>query len=838
MPENFAFEAGEQYVVGGIGYHILKVLSADQILVKNIMTDEEEARNRKELGKQWNEGALQFGRHGRNLRVIEGLPVKTSYEFTDLDFLKVEPHGEELIQEAWDKYQLIRRLIDLAPKERTDTKVEKEIRIYVAKQLFLMFLRKRTRPVFPSHSGKRQKKTPQEKIVEPFSPSELEEILDGIEDKDLAALFLASAPLLASTALLLISARQVRRWIAEFELSGRDIRSLVPTYDKRGMRGVQLPPAVEELLQEAVQEVYMTEERPNVKKVRDKLDYFILEKNKQRPDDQPELVVPNKRKVYRYIDEQDPVEIDIARFGRRAAQRRHAQYGSGPIPIRPNERWEEDDTLADLFVIDEDDGFPIGRPWFTAVRDRKTAVIPGFSISFEPPSSHTVLECLFYAIQEKEHVKELFGLRNHYVGYGIPETLAIDRGSGYLNRDVELACAQLHIELDPMPGRSPWLKGGIERCIEEAGVEVFHASPGTTFSNFLERGDYNPAKHACITLNGLWYILHKWIVDVYTRQGHKGIGGVPAKLWERALGKDFVPRLPPSRDDLAILLSRIESRVIQNTGIEFENLWYQDTRLSKVREMLKGEPVYFKYNAGDISRIWVMVPGQKRYLEVLAVNQEYASGLSLWKHRLIKRYVKEEMERDIDREALILAKEELYQLMHKEFRWGRKLGGRKRGARYLDIRVAEILKRAHRTDIYSDETSAVSQFIDFDLPAIAAKSEETLDAPVEPLHLTSSEDASSIAAQLGVPLPNKVEGVTLPVDEELLKAGDSLLEPKEPTQKESTANKDPGESQGKPKVSTGNKGSEEPQGKPKVSTDPDESTSYGIAFRYGRRGPT
>jgi putative transposase len=67
------------------------------------------------------------------------------------------------------------------------------------------------------------------------------------------------------------------------------------------------------------------------------------------------------------------------------------------------------------------------------------------------------MECLLYAISPKNHVKELFGLRNDYVGYGVPETLAVDRGSGYINKDLELACAQLRIELDPMPGRSPWL---------------------------------------------------------------------------------------------------------------------------------------------------------------------------------------------------------------------------------------------------------------------------------------------------------------------------------------------------------------------------------------------
>jgi putative transposase len=838
MQENCAFEAGEQYVVGGVGYHILKALSAGQILVKNLMTGEETAQNRKELGKQWNEGTLEFGRRGRNLRVVEGCPVKTSYEFTDLDFLKVEPHGEELIQETWDKYQLVCRLINIAPKERTDTKIEKEIKIYVTKQLLLMFSRKRTRPVFPSRSGKRQKEAPQEKIVEHFSPSELEEIVEGIEDKDLADLFLVSAPLLTSETLLLISARQVRRWIEEFELSGRDIRSLVPAYHKRGMRGVQLHTTVEELLQKAVVEVYMTEERPSVQKVIDKLAFLILQKNQLRLDDEPELGMPNKRKIYRYIDEQDPVEIDTARFGRRAAQRKHGQYGRGLIPTRPNERWEWDDTLGDLLVVDDEDGFPIGRPWFTAVRDEKTAVIPGFWFSFEHPSSHTALECLFYAIPEKDYVKELFGLRNDYVGYGLPETLAIDRGSAYLNKDVELACAQLHIELDPMPGRSPWLKGGIERYIKEAGVEVFHASLGTTFSSFLERGDYDPAKHACITLNGLWYIFHKWVVDVYTRKPHRGVGGVPAKLWERALGKDFVPRLPPSRYDLAILLSRIESRVIQNTGIEFENLWYQDTRLSKLRDILKGEPVYFKYNAGDISRIWVMVPGQKRYLEVLAADQDYTSGLSLWKHRVIKRFVREEMERDIDRVALIQAKEELYQLIHKEFRWGKKLGGRKRGARFLDIKVNEILRRAPSTDPYSTETAADAQFIDLDLPVVAAESTETEAVSIQAAQPASPEDAISIAAQLGVPLPSMVEGVTLLVNEERVKAGDNLVEPREARQEATTESKESGNPQGKPKEASEDKESGKPQGKPRVNTDPDEAPSFGISYSYGRRGPT
>jgi putative transposase len=818
LPHPYAFEAGTQYVLQGVGFHILKVLSNDQILVRNLLTMYEEAHNQKDLQVKWDAGLLEFGRQGRNLREVKDCPVKTSYEFTDLDFLKNEKHGAELLQETWDKYDLIRRLFDLPRTERTDMRIEAEIKRYVAEQILLMMSGNRIALPFPQHSGKRNKEVPQVdggKVL-------LFRMLEQLESGELS-----SEQLLASASLQLISARQVRRWMGEFERSHRDIRSLVPAFYRRGLKGVQLDPIVEKLLKEAVDTVYLAEEQLSVKKVIEKLEFLINQANSTSLADETELVLPGKRKVYRYIDGLDPMEVDTARLGRRAARRKHAQHKRGPRPTRPNERWEEDDTLTDLFVIDEEDGLPIGRPWLTAVREKKCGVVPGFALSFDPPSTQTVMECLFYAIPEKRHVKELFGLRNDYVGYGVPETLAVDRGSGYLNRDMEFACAQLGIELDPMPGRSPWLKGGIERFQGMAEVDLFHAQPGTTFSDFWKRGDYDPTKHACITLDGLWYLIHKWIVDIYTREPHKGIGGlsggVPAKLWERALGRDFVPRLPASRNELAVLLSRVESRIIQSNGIEFENLWYQDNRLSKLRDTLNKStphvPVMFKYNPGDLSRIWVMYPGLNRYLEVLAVEQQYTQGLSLWKHRMIKRYAREELKKDIDRVSLIQAKEELRQLVYDEFRWGKKLSGRKRNARFLDIRVNEILRSAKRVD--STEASSFSLFIDVDLPAVELKSPESQEIHPEQAVVEPSSTLECIA-QFDGSLPPQVEGVTLPVNDEVKTAGARLSQPQQLSQQQAKERVD----------------ATQPPEIPKVNTDPDEATSFGIVFGYGRRGPT
>ncbi len=811
MPEPFAFEPSVEYMLNGVGYRVLKGLSEGQILVKNLMTKGEEAQKIDELHREWHEYRLAFGLHGRNLREEVDCAVKTSYQFSDLDFL-----DPDLAQETWDRYQLILSLLEYPPHERTNEKIEDGIRTFVAKQLRLIVSGERTTLVFPERSGKRK---PREK-------EKVEKSIPIVAEEQEQVEFSASEIL---TGMLPIGWRTARRWIEIFVKSREDIRSLVPAYDRRGRREVQISKEVAKLLDQAIEEVYKTELRATVTKVIDKLKFLILEENKTRPDnDQPKLVMLSDRKVYRYIGQLDPMEVDTARLGRRRAQRKHQQYHRGPRPPRPNMRWEIDDTMLDLFVIDEIDGLPIGRPLLTVVRDKHSGVITGFSVSFEPSSARSVMECLFYAIPEKGYVKSLFNLRNDYVGYGVPEVLATDRGKGYVGKDLERACAQLHIELDPMPGKSPWLKGSIERFFRTNATDLIHVAPGTSFSNFLVRGDYNPAKYACITLDGLWYLLHKWTVDVYTRDKHRGVGGVPVKLWERALERDFVPRLPANRNELAILLSRIESRVIQSTGIEFENLWYQDTRLSNLRNKLSKSkpptPVEFKYNPGDLSCIWVLDPFEKRYLEVLAEDQEYAQELSIWKHRVIKRYVREEMKRDIDEEALILAKEELYQAVHAEFRQGNKLGGRKKAARFLDIQVSKALRRAHSSESHPAKTPVVSVPIDFE--EYDAGLRERVEQPL------SNESADGISpltveegiARLDVPLSPIVEGITLPGNEATIKADvqspeSSIATPKQKIPRENGNNKQVSET-------------------PKINTDPDEDVSFGIGFSYGRSGPT
>ena len=106
-------------------------------------------------------------------------------------------------------------------------------------------------------------------------------------------------------------------------------------------------------------------------------------------------------------------------------------------------------------------------------------------------------------------------------------------------------------------------------------------------------------------------------MDIYAERRHRGLAVSRPTLGTRSQGP-FLPRLPPSRDELAILLGRVEWRVLHPYGIEFECLRYNAADLGELRVRLKGEKVKLKYHPGDLSRIYVFDPFEKRYHELPA----------------------------------------------------------------------------------------------------------------------------------------------------------------------------------------------------------------------------
>jgi putative transposase len=234
--------------------------------------------------------------------------------------------------------------------------------------------------------------------------------------------------------------------------------------------------------------------------------------------------------------------------------------------------------------------------------------------------------------------------------------------------------------LQQTPVKTPHFKAGVERLFGSLNTMLFHTLPGTTFSDLQKRGDYDSVKQACVYLSEIDRIMNIFIVDIYAQRFHRGIEGIPARRWETAMQPGFSPRVPPNAEELSILLGRVSHRAIQHYGIRFQSLRYNSSELTVLRTRLKGNKVKVKYHPADLSRLYVYDPFDNCYVEVPALDQTYTRGLSLWKHRIIRRAARDEYG-SVDLASLGRAKRKIQEIVEAG-RSRKRAGIRSRVARW------------------------------------------------------------------------------------------------------------------------------------------------------------
>lgn len=79
-----------------------------------------------------------------------------------------------------------------------------------------------------------------------------------------------------------------------------------------------------------------------------------------------------RRSLVSAIALREPREIHAARFGAQAAKAKYNRVDPQADPAAPLDRIEIDHTVADLFVVSDEDGLPIGRPTVGVAIDRCT----------------------------------------------------------------------------------------------------------------------------------------------------------------------------------------------------------------------------------------------------------------------------------------------------------------------------------------------------------------------------------------------------------------------------------------------------------------------------------
>jgi putative transposase len=476
----------------------------------------------------------------------------------------------------------------------------------------------------------------------------------------------------------------VYRWKLRFLKSKGDIRALVTNVSGKGNRKSRYPTVVTEICEHSISTKYLNRVRNSIQQTLEEALWRVKKENELRPACDV-LPLPTRRLITRMIANIPAFDKHSARYGHDAAVKEFRSVQGHTVAQAPLERAEIDHTLLDLMVVDDQSGLPLGRPSVTACIDCYTRCILGIYIGFNPPSYQSVAACLKDCFLPKVNLKQDYpGIVNEWPAYGVMRNLVVDGGLEFYSASLEQVCLSLNINWIAAPRRTAWFKGKIERFFGTMNRAVAHGVPGTTFSNIFEKGDYNPAKHAVITLATLRKIVRMWIADVYHQQVHRSLQTTPARMWTSSVRLEDI-RFPDDTTQLDMVMGRVESRTLTHKGIEFEGLFYNSPELTELRRKEGASlAVEIRINESDIGSIYVLSPKTSKAYSVPALDQDYAAGISLWQHKVIKNYRRQHSEMDQSVDGWLQAKGDISRLIDESLKLKR-TRTHKRIARYREV---------------------------------------------------------------------------------------------------------------------------------------------------------
>lgn len=439
----------------------------------------------------------------------------------------------------------------------------------------------------------------------------------------------------------------VLRWRKRFLSHGSDTYALVEQNQDKGNRNSRYPKLVLEIVEDMIDSIYLTRARNSVVRTWEHAVTAVANENLLRPEGM-KLPLPSKRLVKTMIDALPAFDRHAARYGRTAAIRLFRAKLNHNVTQRRLEAAEIDHTKLDLFVLSDDGKIPYGRPWVTVCIDNHTRCILGLYLGFEPPSYLTVARCLDHAFRPKTSLrKEYPSIRNEWEAFGAMRKLVVDNGLEFHGDSLERACHSFNIEIVYTPRKSPWFKGKIERFMRTMNEGVCYGTPGTTFSNIFEKDDYNPAEHAVVGISTLKEVLHKWIADYYHQKPHSGLDNVsPAAFWASTSSITSTP-MPEDPSVIKVLLGKPLMAKLSHKGIRCNKLDYNSSELVDLRRQYGDKlDVDIRIDESNLGHIYVKHPEESCFIEVAALDANYAEGISLWQHKIFQNYAVKHLGKD------------------------------------------------------------------------------------------------------------------------------------------------------------------------------------------------
>ncbi|ERP97771.1 hypothetical protein Q669_21435 [Labrenzia sp. C1B10] len=449
----------------------------------------------------------------------------------------------------------------------------------------------------------------------------------------------------------------VRRWLQKYEAADFNVMALCPMKHKCGNRADRLHPDVRALLRDGARE-YASLLKPTMDKVYGNFVEHFDGLNEARAEKGlPALPLPSKAAMRAEIRKLAPYHVDAGRKGVPFAMKKYAYIQGKHNPEWPLQVVEMDEWLVSLQTLLKGTGIweklgistrdtlkkDLGRMQLSAAIDVRTKCILAMQLA---PTATTdlAISTLRMAMSDKSNFAKAAGCETPWDMAGRIQMVRVDNGPAYVAGAFSTAAIDAGVAVDYAVAGAPYLRGSIERVFSTFHTGLISLFEGRTFTNVLEKGDYEAEARASLTIEELGRALVRWVVDVYHNTPHEGLGGqTPRNCWLSLRKKVGVP-LSPNEDAMRACFGITVERDLRSEGIQLYCNKYQSTELQSVRRDFRlRKKLRVRFDPNDLGHISVETP--KGWLKVPCTTPEM-HGTPLEAHvanrqRMLARYGEE-----------------------------------------------------------------------------------------------------------------------------------------------------------------------------------------------------
>ncbi|MBR0708000.1 DDE-type integrase/transposase/recombinase [Bradyrhizobium liaoningense] len=426
-------------------------------------------------------------------------------------------------------------------------------------------------------------------------------------------------------------------WINDLIEGNMNPLALRKEYRKCGNRTPRLTPEEYAYLWQYAR-MAATPEKPDGTVLWRNMSAAISEENIQRRSEgRPELKVPSYDRLLEEIDQIPFFDMKAGQLGPEKAKNLCRAVNHGLVDvIRPLQRVEFDEWTVHLHIL-----LILTGVWVTLTDKQKklvervrlvlclaidvaTKCVVGMSLA-RAACPENALRCLEMAVSDKQEYADAAGAVTPWDMCGTMESAVADAGTSFANLKFRTRTVDLGVQFKTTVAGVPFLRGTVERVFRSTDDKFIALFSGRTFSDSVEKGDYDSEGRACLTVDEFAEALVRYKIDHYHNHPHDGLGGeAPRPCWRRLTEEYGVD--PPPDDHLRRIVFGLELSVVLGAhGLRVLGIDYQSGELNDLFCRRGPVRVDVRVDLGNLGGIsakigddWLLVEGAPELYRVTA----------------------------------------------------------------------------------------------------------------------------------------------------------------------------------------------------------------------------